>query len=566
MRTLDWIVLVVFVLFSLIWGMVKGRGSRTTRRYMLADKTMPWYAVALSIMATQASAITFLSTTGQAYADGMRFLQFYFGLPIAMVLLAIVAVPVFHRLDVYTAYQYLETRFDLKTRVLTSFIFLIQRGLAASLSLFAPALILSVVLGWDMQLTIWIIGVVVVIYTVYGGVLGVNWNDFQQFIVIMGGMVAALITTVLLLPADVSFSDAISVAGAMGRLNAVDFSFDWQNRYNFWSGLIGGLFLALAYFGTDQSQVQRYLTARSVTQSRMGLLFNGMAKVPMQFFILFVGAMVFVFYQFSTPPLFFNPGEEAKVKASPLAADYLQLEMQYQQMTEQKQASIREYLQAARNGSDFEAREAQQRLIEDHRQEEEVRRQAVDLIRINDPGANTNDINYVFLTFVTTFLPAGLVGLIIVIVFGATMTTTSSELNALATCTVIDVYQRLLKRKAEDKHYVRVSRFATALWGLFAIVVSERAARLGTLIEAVNILGSLFYGTVLGVFLLAFFFKRVRGTAAFAGAIVGQGVVLYLFAFTSVSFLWYNVFGSAAVVLAGLVLTALLPFNKQTIR
>jgi solute:Na+ symporter, SSS family len=566
MRTLDWIVLVVFVLFSLIWGMVKGRGSRTTRRYLLADKTMPWYAVALSIMATQASAITFLSTTGQAYADGMRFLQFYFGLPIAMVLLAKVAVPTFHRLDVYTAYQYLETRFDLKTRVLTSSIFLIQRGLAASLTLFAPALILSVVLGWDMRVTIWIIGVVVVIYTVYGGVLGVNWNDFQQFIVIMGGMLVALIITVLLLPDDVSFGDAVSVAGAMGRLNAVDFSFDWQNRYNFWSGLIGGLFLALAYFGTDQSQVQRYLTARSVTQSRMGLLFNGMAKVPMQFFILFVGAMVFVFYQFVPPPLFFNPGEEAKIKASPLAADYLQLEMQYQRMTEQRQASIRGYLQATRNGSDFEARAAQQRLVEDYRQSEEVRRQALALIRENDPRANTNDINYVFLTFVTTFLPAGLVGLIIVIVFGATMTSTSSELNALATCSVIDVYQRIFRRTAKDEHYVKVSRFATALWGLFAILVSERAARLGTLVEAVNILGSLFYGTVLGVFLLAFFFKRVRGTAAFAAAILGQGVVLYLFAFTSVSFLWYNVFGSAAVVLIGLVLTALLPFNKQTIR
>jgi solute:Na+ symporter, SSS family len=566
MSTLDWVVLVTFILFSLVWGLSKGRGSRTTRRYLLADKTMPWYAVALSIMATQASAITFLSTTGQAYADGMRFLQFYFGLPIAMVLLAIIAVPVFHRLDVYTAYQYLESRFDLKTRVLTSSIFLIQRGLAASLSLFAPALILSVVLGWDMRVTIWVIGVVVVIYTVFGGVLGVNWNDFQQFIVIMGGMLAALITTVLLLPADVSFSDAVSVAGAMGRLNAVDFSFDWQNRYNFWSGLIGGLFLALAYFGTDQSQVQRYLTARSVTQSRMGLLFNGMAKVPMQFFILFVGAMVFVFYQFVTPPLFFNPAEEAKIRSSPLADDYLQLEMQYQRMSDEKQASIRDYLRATRNGDGLEASAAQERLLVDYRRGEEVRRQAMELVAANDPRANTNDVNYVFLTFVTTFLPAGLVGLIIVIVFGATMTTTSSELNALATCTVIDVYQRMIRRKADERHYVRVSKIATALWGLFAIVVSERAARLGTLVEAVNILGSLFYGTVLGVFILAFFFRRVAGTAAFAAAILGEGVVLYLFFFTSVSFLWYNVFGSAAVVLIGLVLTALLPFNKQTIR
>jgi SSS family transporter len=307
MRTLDWIVISGFVLFTVLYGILKGRGSRTTRAYMLADKSMPWYAVALSIMATQASAITFVSTTGQGFADGMRFVQFYFGLPIAMVVLCVIAVPIFHRMNVYTAYEYLESRFDLKTRVLTALLFLIQRSLSTGLSLYASAIILSVVMGWDMHWTLWIVGVVTIVYTTIGGVKGVNWNDFQQFLVIAVGMIAACVVTVRMLPQDVSFTDAVFLAGALGKMKSVDYSFDWENRYNLWSGLIGGAFLALSYFGTDQSQVQRYLTGRSIAQSRLGLLFNGLAKIPMQFFILFVGVMVFVFYQFVAPPLFFKP-------------------------------------------------------------------------------------------------------------------------------------------------------------------------------------------------------------------------------------------------------------------
>jgi solute:Na+ symporter, SSS family len=554
MRPLDWLVLVAFVLFSLAFGVIRGRKSRDLRSYMLANKTMPWYAVGLSIMATQASAITFLSTTGQAYTDGMRFLQFYFGLPVAMVLLSIFAVPVFHRLNVFTAYQYLETRFDVKTRVLTSIIFLVSRGLAASLSLYAPAIILTVVLGWDMRLTIWIIGAVVVTYTVLGGVTGVNWNDFQQFLVVMGGMLAALIMTIYLLPSDVSFFEAVSVAGAMGRLNVVDFSFDWQNRYNFWSGLIGGMFLALAYFGTDQSQVQRYLTARSLRQSRLGLLFNGMAKVPMQFFILFVGAMVFVFYQFNAPPLSFNHQEQARISSSRLAAEYRGLEAEYQQAHAQKEQQIRVWLASSRAGSVSAAAEREQ-VLEAQRRTLQIRGQAMALMKENDSKADTNDTNHVFLTFVTRYLPAGLVGLVIVVVFGATMSTTSSELNSLATCTVVDIYKRLVRQEASERHYMAVSRIATAGWGLFAILVSERASRLGSLIEAVNILGSLFYGTVLGIFILAFLFKRVGGTAAFVAALFGEAAVLYLFAFTNISFLWYNVFGALTVVAVAILFT-----------
>ena len=556
MRPLDWIVLIAFLLFTVIHGIWKGRGANNIRTYMLADKTMPWYAVALSIMATQASAITFLTTTGQGFADGMRFVQFYFGLPIAMVILCVVAVPIFHRLNVYTAYEYLEQRFDLKTRVLTGFLFLIQRGLSTSLSLFAPALILSVILGWHMQTTLRITGLLILLYTSLGGVKGVNWNDFYQFLIIAGGMVAALIFTFHLLPPQVGFLDAVSIAGTFGKLKAVDFSFDWNNRYNFWSGLIGGMFLALAYFGTDQSQVQRYLTGRSVAQSRLGLLFNGLVKVPMQFFILFVGAMVFVFYQFVTPPLFFNPIEQSDVRSSAYASEYQAIEKNFAKTSAEKSSRLREFVAAA--PQDKEAR--MQAVLKLQKAAEEQRKQGIEVLRKNNPSVNPNDVNYVFLSFVTTYLPAGLVGLVIVIVFAATMSSTSAEWNALATASVIDVYKRLVNKEASDRHYLWISRLATAFWGTFAILVSERASRLGTLVEAVNILGSLFYGSVLGIFVVAFFLKQVRGTAAFIGVIAGELVVLGLFLFTRISFLWYNVFGCLVVVAVAFLLN---PFTVK---
>jgi Na+/proline symporter len=557
MRSLDWIVLIAFLCFTVVYGIWKGRGTKNIRTYMLADKTMPWYAVALSIMATQASAITFLTTTGQAYADGMRFVQFYFGLPIAMVILCVVAVPLFHRLNVYTAYEYLEKRFDLKTRVLTGFLFLIQRGLSTSLSLFAPALILSVILGWDMKITLRITGLMILVYTTIGGVKGVNWNDFYQFLIIAGGMVTALVFTIHLLPSEVGVMDAVSIAGAFGKLKAVDFSFDWNNRYNFWSGLIGGMFLALAYFGTDQSQVQRYLTGRSVTQSRLGLLFNGLLKIPMQFFILFVGAMVFVFYQFVTPPLFFNPVEESKIRNSVYREEYQSIEREYLKTAKEKRSRLHEYI--SQEAAQKQTTRAQ--ILELENKTKSQKGQAVEVLRKNNPSINANDTNYVFLSFVTHYLPAGLVGLVIVIVFAATMSSTSAEWNALATASVIDVYKRLVKKDGTDRHYLWISRIATAFWGSFAILVSERASRLGTLVEAVNILGSLFYGSVLGVFILAFFLKNVRGTAAFIGVIFGELVVLCLFLFTGISFLWYNVFGCLAVVAAALLLNS---FNIKT--
>ena len=560
MRTLDWIVLIGFLIFTVAHGIWKGRGARNIRSYMLADKTMPWYTVALSIMATQASAITFLTTTGQGFADGMRFVQFYFGLPIAMVILCVVAVPLFHRLNVYTAYEYLENRFDLKTRVLTGFIFLIQRGLSTSLSLFAPALILSVILGWDMKATLRITGLMILLYTTLGGVKGVNWNEFYQFLIIAGGMIAALVSTVLLLPDEVGFVDAVSIAGTFGKLKAVDFTFDWHNRYNFWSGLIGGMFLALAYFGTDQSQVQRYLTGRSVAQSRLGLLFNGLVKVPMQVFILFVGAMVFVFYQFVTPPLFFNPVEETSIRNSAYRTEYQALEGAYQSISREKSERLREYVSTPSP----QKKEKLAQVLQLQDQANEQRKQALQILEKNNPSLNPNDVNYVFLSFVTTYLPAGLVGLVIVIVFAATMSSTSAEWNALATASVIDVYKRLVKKDGSERHYLWISRIATAFWGTFAILVSERASRLGTLVEAVNILGSLFYGSVLGIFVLAFFLKQVRGTAAFLGLIAGEIVVLGLFTFTDISFLWYNVFGCLAVVAVALVLHLFSPRTINT--
>jgi Na+/proline symporter len=386
----------------------------------------------------------------------------------------------------------------------------------------------------------------------------VNWNDFQQFLIVMGSMFLAFFMIIRLLPHDVSFGDAVSVAGAMGRLNVVDFSFDWSNKYNFWSGIIGGLFLSLAYFGTDQSQVQRYLTAKSISQSRLGLLFNGMAKIPMQFFILFVGAMVFVFYQFVTPPLFFNKQEVVKTQTGALAGEFQRVEDKYAKASYQKHDEIRQWLSAKDSGR------AKDRMVQAYRNAEAIRAEGIQLIHKNDPGANTNDTNFIFLTFVTQYLPAGLVGLIIVVVFGATMSSTSSELNSLATSTIVDIYQRLIKREGSDRHYLIASRIATALWGLFAIVLSERASRLGSLVEAVNILGSLFYGTVLGVFMLAFFFKKVSGTAAFAAAIVGEAIVLGMFFFTTISFLWYNLFGCLAVVaVANLLSLFMAPETKH---
>jgi len=549
MRTLDWIFLVASLVFIVLYGVLKGRGSRDIRGFLLADRSMKWYTVALSIMATQASAITFLSGPGQAYVDGMRFVQFYFGLPIAMIILSVTAVPIYHKLNVYTAYEYLENRFDINIRLLASFLFLIQRGLAAGLTIYAPSIILSVILGWNIYWTNLIVGLLVITYTASGGTRAVGETHFYQMLIIMCGMIGAFIVAIQLLPDDISLLDATYITGKLGRLNTIDLRFDLDNRYNIWSGIIGGLFLQLSYFGTDQSQVQRYLSGSSVTQSRMGLIFNGFVKIPMQFFILFIGVVVFAFYQFQLPPLFFNPVASGAVKESSMADAYQVLENKQHEIHTQKQQAIRAYLEARDTGDPQLITEKGSELITTHQKYVDVRNNAKAMIKANNPDADTSDTNYIFLTFVVQFLPVGLVGLVIAAIIAASMSSTAGELNALASTTVVDFYKRVFAKRPDDRKEVLFSKLSTVAWGIYAIVLAEYASRLGSLIEAVNILGSLFYGTILGIFLAAFYIKRVQGRAVFFAAIFAEIAVIAVFIFTDISFLWYNVVGCVGILL-----------------
>jgi SSS family transporter len=542
MRPLDWAVLIASVIYFIAYGLYRARGANSTHGYLLAGKTMPWYAVGLSIMATQASAITFISTTGQAYTDGMRFVQFYFGLPLAMVLISMTAVPIFHRANVYTAYEYLEGRFDRKTRYLTSVIFLLQRGLGSGIALYAPSVVLSVILGWSEQATILIMGIVVILFTVLGGVKAITWSDFQQMILIFFGLILSLYMAVSLLPANVSFTDAIRVAGAAGRINPVVTTFDLNDRYNVWSGLIGGMFLALAYFGTDQSQVQRYLSGRSIAQSRLSLIFNALAKIPMQFFILFIGAMVFVFHVFEKPPVLFQPADQKKIESS---AGYPQVKARFDAAHEARRQAAYSIVQYGDGPAGPSFREIYRNS---QRELDSARSDAAKL------AGQSNDVNYIFLSFVTRYLPAGVVGLIIAVVFAAAMSTISGEVNSLATVSVMDLY-RSMRPGAEDAHYLMVSRLATLFWGAYAIVFAGFGSRLGSLIEAVNIVGSLFYGGMLGVFVLAFYVRRATATGAFFGVLAGEAAIFYCFWFTKISFLWYNVIGAVVVILVGYLLS-----------
>jgi SSS family transporter len=552
-KTLDWIVMGGFLLLIVAYGTWKSRGSKNVKQFLLANKSTPWYTVTLSIMATQASAITFLSTPGQAYVDGMRFVQFYIGLPIAMIILSITAVPLFHKLNVFTAYEFLEDRFDLKNRALGSILFLVQRGLAAGFTVFAPSLILSALLGWPIDLTILVIGILVIIYTASGGTEAVNKTHILQMTVIFFGMFAAFVMIFKLLPENVSLFEAAHVAGKMGRLNTIDFSFNLNDRYTFWSGLIGGTFLMLSYFGTDQSQVQRYLAGKSITQSRMGLLMNGIIKVPMQFFILFIGAMVFVFYQFAPPPLFFNPVETESIMNSLHAEEYQRLEDEYYTLHDQKSEEIQDLLKAIDSDQPELVDSKQLSINSLNNQSELIRKEAIGLIQENNPESDGNDTNYIFLSFVLTFLPAGLIGLVIAAILSASMSSTSAELNALASTSVMDIYKRMIYDKGNEKHYLIVSKLATIFWGSIAIFFALFANRLGSLIEAVNILGSLFYGTILGIFLVAFYIKKIGGQAVFIAAIIAEFVVLALFQFTEIPYLWYNVIGCVLVVLLGII-------------
>ena len=544
MRPLDWVVMFGWLTFIVSYGLYRGRGSSTTNKYMLAGRSMPWYAMGLSIMATQASAVTFISTTGQAYVDGMRFVQFYFGLPLAMIILSATAVPIFHRTKVYTAYEYLEIRFDAKTRALVSGIFLIERGLAAGVSLYAPSVALSVIFGWPARLTTLLIGLLIVTYTVTGGIKAITWADVQQMMLILCALVLALGIALHLLPQGVSFLDAVRLAGASGRLNVVNPHFDPNDQYNLWSGLIGGMFLALAYFGCDQSQVQRYLTGKSVAHSRLSLIFNAAAKIPMQFFILFIGAVVFVFFNFVRPPLLFNPVAMQKLEKSNRAGN---LTLRFDQAFEKRKAAALDYLSAT-HASD-EARE--------HDSVNRYRAAQSEMKAVHDEAEKLSekDTNYVFLTFVTKYLPIGVVGLIIAVIFSAAMSSTSGEINSLATVTVIDIYRRHIKKNASDRHYLTASRIATAFWGLYAVGFAQFGGSFGALIEAVNKVGSFFYGGLLGVFMLAFCFKNVTANGAFWGVIAGEVAIFAVKIFTDTAFLWFNVIGPLVVVAVGLLVS-----------
>ncbi len=565
MRSLDWILLSSFLLFVACYGIWKTRGKKDMRGYFLANKSTPWYIITVSIMATQASAITFLSMPGQAYVDGMRFVQFYFGLPVAMVILSTTAVPIFHKLKVYTAYEFLEQRFDLKNRALGSILFLIQRGLAAGFTILAPALIISVILGWDFRLTIFMTGGLVILYTAAGGTEAVYRTHLLQMTIVTAGMAAALFMIFHRLPPDISFSNAVHVAGKLGKLNVVNFAFSWKDRYNFWSGLIGGGFLALSYFGTDQSQVQRYLSGRSIAQSRLGLLANGVVKVPMQFAILFIGAMIFVFYQFVTPPLFFNPVETANVKNSSYGEAYTKLETDHNRLSGEKQGQIREMLAAIETRKHEDLDIALQNLRRTRQSELALRQEAIQLIKERNPLAETNDTNYIFLSFVTRFLPAGLLGLILAAILSASMSSSSAELNALASVTVIDIYRRIFKRNASERRYLVVSKLATVFWGIYAIAFAQFANHLGSLIEAVNIMGSLFYGTILGIFLIAFYFRRVGGNATFIAAIIAELTVLACYFFTKIPYLWFNVIGCVILIFLANLMNPFFTTKRQSV-
>ena len=558
MSGLDWLVLIGSQALVVLYGIWKGRRADTLEGYMLSDRSMKWHAMLFSIMATQASAITFISTPGQAYVDGMRFVQFYLGLPIGMIILSVTAVPIYHRLKVYTAYEYLEGRFDLKTRALAASLFLLQRGLSAGLTIFAPSLILSIILGWDLYLTNIVMATLVIVYVATGGSKALEKTNRLQLGVAMFGMITAIVVILVKLPPSLSIYDATLVAGKLGRMNAIDFSFDWNNRYNFWSGLIGGLFLQLSYFGTDQSQVGRYLTGHSIAQSRTGLLFNGLLKIPMQFFILYVGIMVFVFFQFVAPPLFFNHVEVEKIAASPRAAEWKQLEARHERTHAARREKVEQLVAASERGDRGAAERATTELREAAGKFRDVRNEAVALMKANDPKAATTDTNYIFLSFVMHYLPAGLIGLVISAVFCAAMSSVASELNALSSTTVIDIYKRSIRPNETDGHYVKTSKIATVFWGLFALAFAMVAHRFApSLIELVNIVGSLFYGTILGVFLVAFYFKRLHGNAVFAGAIAAEAAVLYCAFATKIAFLWYNVVGCVVVIVTALALQAL---------
>jgi Na+/proline symporter len=558
MKWLDWVIVAVYLVYMIYDGLRLTKHSDKVEGYFLANRSLPWWAVGLSVMATQLSAITLVGTTGQAYSNGMRFIQFYFGLPFAMIILCVTVVPFFYRAHVYTAYEYLERRFDAKTRALASFCFLVSRGLACGVIVAAPSVILSIVLGWNEITTILVMGLSTTIYTVFGGVQAVTWTDVKQMVVIFVGMTVCLIVIISQFPSGISLGDAVSLAGATGRLQTVDFKFDLNETYTIWSGLIGGMFLALSYFGCDQSQVQRFLTARSVSEGRTSLLMSAFVKIPMQFLILFIGVMVFVFYQFVPPPMLFKSDDRARVENSSRRPEYDALNSEFTRALETRRQAATKYA-----GTEGEAAAAaRNEYLAAEAAVKEVRGRGVTLAE-QVTKEKFNDVNYVFPTFVTTYMPAGVIGLIIAAIFAAAMSSISAELSSLATATVMDFYRRHFRREAPDSHYLNVSKLATAAWGIFACVVALYAGRLGTLIEVVNKFGSYFYGSLLGVFVLAIGTKKANGTGAFFGMIAGMIAVFLVSRTTNISFLWYNVVGCVVVVVVGLAISLVTGSGKE---
>jgi len=568
MSTIDWIVLLGTLAFIVTYGVWKTRGSKNLQSYLKGDNDAKWWGIGISIMATQASAITFLSTPGQAYTDGMRFLQFYFGLPIAMIILSVTFIPIFYKLKVFTAYEYLESRFDLKTRSLAAILFLVQRGLAAGITIYAPAIILSTLLGWNLTITNIFIGLLVIVYTVSGGTKAVTQTQKQQMAVMMGGMILAGIMVISMLPQDIGFTDALHVAGKMGKLNTVNFDFDFNDRYNFWSGITAALFLFMSYFGTDQSQVQRYLTGKSIKESRLGLMMNGLLKVPMQFIILFIGIMVFVFYQFNQPPIFFNKVEKQKVEVSAYADDFKAINSEYTAVFNQKKEKLKELVNAVNTEDEALINQKQEEVLALQNKVEALRTETKDLVKQVNPKAETNDKDYIFMTYVMDYLPVGMIGLLFAVMFSAAMSSTASELNALASTTTIDLYKRSINKKGDEKHYLKSSRWFTFLWGALAILFATTASLFENLIQAVNYLGSIFYGTILGIFVVAFYVKKIKGNAVFIAAILAELSVIIIDLLNryelapewlQLGYLWYNVIGCGLVVMFGWLLQTFLP-------
>jgi Na+/proline symporter len=556
MSPLDFVVLIGSMVGIAFYGVWRTRGHRDLNAYLKGDQNIGWATIGISVMATQASAITFISTPGQGYQDGLGFVQNYFGMPLALILIAAVFLPMYRWLNVYTAYEFLGRRFDAKTRLLGAALFLLQRGLAAGITIYAPAIILSTMLGWRLDLTIILSGLLVVIYTVIGGSEAVSLTQKYQMAVIFGGMVTAFIVLLVKLPAN--FTDALTVAGGFQKLEAVSFSFDFKQRYTFWSGLLGGLFLSLSYFGTDQSQVQRYISGASLRESRLGLMFNAVLKIPMQFFILLLGVMVFVFYQFEQPPVFLNQSAWNQAVKQDSGGQLKSFEQKFDAIHVEKEQWIHSWLDAKHSGNQEAATQARAQALAANDRSDAVRTEARTALAAADPGVKSNDADYVFITFILDYLPHGVIGLLVAAFFAAALSSKAAELNALGSTTTIDFYRHVFKREASDDHYVAASKWFTFFWGLVAIGFALFANLAENLIQAVNIVGSVFYGVVLALFLVAFFIRRVGGTAIFWAALAAQALVFILYFSLSISYLWYNFIGCAACVLFSLILQAAL--------